>query len=288
VPETGRTFAEVKAINLKKLPIPRITEDNIASSQSVTNDIMEKVSSQEIDSRYMGSVVDQLIPEYDNENSSTFYHLLLELSDFMTYLKQDRSALNLNLLDYLGTYADGQKLADLYQPPAGLTDSMLSATAAEYEKLKLGRVTVEDSGPQPVLFATARYKPKDPEQFETDRWGYIETDPLPAMEFIGLSEQERALIEAFVPYAIEEGGGFANFRENATKNNSLVDRLEALTLPALDDVADGLERYRETKARAEELDEKIAKTDELIDRIVYELYGLTDEEIEIVEEAVSR
>ncbi|MFC5136325.1 MULTISPECIES: hypothetical protein [Haloferacaceae] len=37
----------------------------------------------------------------------------------------------------------------------------------------------------------------------------------------------------------------------------------------------------------EELDEKIAKTDDLIDEIVYELYGLTEEEIEIVEEAVS-
>ena len=38
--------------------------------------------------------------------------------------------------------------------------------------------------------------------------------------------------------------------------------------------------------RAEELDEKIQRTDDLIDEIVYDLYGLTDEEIEIVEEAV--
>jgi type II restriction/modification system DNA methylase subunit YeeA len=34
------------------------------------------------------------------------------------------------------------------------------------------------------------------------------------------------------------------------------------------------------------LDAKIEHTDDLIDEIVYELYGLTDEEIEIVEEAV--
>lgn len=38
--------------------------------------------------------------------------------------------------------------------------------------------------------------------------------------------------------------------------------------------------------RAAELEEKIERTDQLIDEIVYELYGLTDEEIEIVEEAV--
>jgi type II restriction/modification system DNA methylase subunit YeeA len=65
-----------------------------------------------------------------------------------------------------------------------------------------------------------------------------------------------------------------------------VDRLEALTLPRLSDVEDGIERYINAVERAEELEAKIAKTDRLIDEIVYELYGLTEEEIEIVEEAV--
>ncbi len=49
---------------------------------------------------------------------------------------------------------------------------------------------------------------------------------------------------------------------------------------------DGPADYRGAVERAEELDEKIERTDALIDEIVYELYGLTDEEIEIVEEAV--
>jgi len=95
------------------------------------------------------------------------------------------------------------------------------------------------------------------------------------------------LVEAFVPVAVEKADGFAGFRETATKTNSLVDRLEAITLPDPDDVADDLERYREAVERAEELDEKIQRTDDLIDDIVYDLYGLTDEEIEIVEEAVN-
>lgn len=57
--------------------------------------------------------------------------------------------------------------------------------------------------------------------------------------------------------------------------------------PDIDDVADDLENYLKTKERAEELDAKIEQTDHLIDEIVYKLYGLTDEEIGIVEEAVS-
>lgn len=50
-------------------------------------------------------------------------------------------------------------------------------------------------------------------------------------------------------------------------------------------MVDDLENYLRTVERAEELDEKIEKIDDLIGEIVYELYGLTDEEIEIMEEA---
>jgi type II restriction/modification system DNA methylase subunit YeeA len=91
----------------------------------------------------------------------------------------------------------------------------------------------------------------------------------------------------FVPVAADEAGGFTDFRETAPKTNSLVDRLRKLTLPAVDDVQAGLESYTETVERAEELEAKIKRTDDLIDEIVYELYGLTDEEIEIVEETVA-
>jgi len=51
-------------------------------------------------------------------------------------------------------------------------------------------------------------------------------------------------------------------------------------------VEQGLDSYRRAKERADELDAKIQRTDELIDEIVYDLYDLTDEEIEIVEESV--
>jgi hypothetical protein len=58
-----------------------------------------------------------------------------------------------------------------------------------------------------------------------------------------LTEIEADLIEAFVPAAVDEAGGFAGFREKATKTNSLVDRLRKLTLPAVSNVEAGLESY---------------------------------------------
>jgi len=78
---------------------------------------------------------------------------------------------------------------------------------------------------------SARYKPDDEDAYETDQWGYTETDLEPALQITDLTPTEADLIEAFVPVAVDEAGGFAGFRETATKTNSLVDRLRKLTLP---------------------------------------------------------
>ena len=164
---------------------------------------------------------------------------------------------------------------------------MLNGTSTSHENLRVGTAHVDRESPNTVLIkATARYKPDDEDAYETDQWGYTETEYLPAFRITDLTEREADLIEYFVPVAVDEAGGFANFRETATKTNSLIDRLKAMELPDIDDVTDNLENYLRTKERAEELDDKIEQTDQLIDEIVYELYGLTEEEIEIVEEAV--
>ncbi|APX97817.1 Eco57I restriction-modification methylase domain-containing protein [Natronorubrum daqingense] len=205
--------------------------------------------------------------------------------------RETENSLNLALLDHLGSYSNEVSVSEVgfIQPTEGAADSILTDTAEDRENLRVGTVEIERQSPDSLeIHLTARYKPENEDEYETDRWGYTETDPEPALEISDLTETEADLIEAFVPVAVDEAGGFANFRETATKNDSLVDRLRKLTLPAVDDVRDGLESYLKTKARAEELEAKIEKTDELIDEIVYELYGLTEEEIEIVEEAVEK
>ncbi len=199
-----------------------------------------------------------------------------------------RRALNLSLLDHLGTYDDGPTLTGIgfAQPPTGITESILSETTETRTKLGITDVFVERDEPNRVtVSAEARYKPDDPADYETDSNDYRYVGPFEVLHITDLTEREADLIEVFVPVAVDEE--MAGFRKNAAKTISPIDRLEKVTLPQPDDVAGGVERYRRTKSRADELDEKIEKTDELIDEIVYELYGLTDEEIEIVEEAVS-
>ena len=204
--------------------------------------------------------------------------------------KEKFARLNLSLPDYLGNYADGSTLSNLgYQPPTGLSNSLLTQTESDnsdFEKLRITKARIERDGSDVTVFAVPYVKPVAEEEYETNSRGYATLGPIPAMHFSDLNELQANLIEVFVPYAVDEAGSFAGYRDNATATISPLDRLEDLTLPALSDVEDGLERYIDTRERAEKLDEKIERTDELIDEIVYELYGLSDEEIETVEEAV--
>ncbi len=214
----------------------------------------------------------------------------IALSETICEAKDQRRSLNLSLIDHLGGVVFNSSIVDggLVQPSGG-SDSFLYNTTKQHPNLRIGTARVDRESSSTVLInATARYKPEDEDAHETDQWGYTETEYLPAFRITDLTEREADLIEHFVPVAVDEAGGFANFRETATKTNSLVDRLKAIELPDVDDVADDLENYLRTKERAEELDTKIEQTDKLIDEIVYELYGLTDEEIEIVEEATSQ
>jgi type I restriction-modification system DNA methylase subunit len=219
--------------------------------------------------------IDKLVNEDPTDALAYFGSEMIEITD-------QRASLNLSLLDYLGNYTEGPKLPDvgLFQPTSS---NILDATKEDYENLRVGEVKTKRDGNQVTVYATARYKPEDEEEFETDRWGYTETEYVEGFTIVDLSEEEATLVEEFVPVAVEEGDGFANFRDTATKTNSLIDRIKAIILPDSDDIMDDLRRYIQTKERADELDEKIKKTDALIDQIVYDLYDLTDEEIELIE-----
>ncbi len=236
-----------------------------------------------------GEMIGNLRDHLRSEEEGVVHDVLVRLAQEMSGMNNQKYDLNLSLRDHLGSYSDDQTLAEvgLTQPPDGASESILTETTETRPNLRVGEATVVRESPTSVeIRLTARYKPDDEDAHETDQWGYTETEPLAALEITDLTEAEADLIEHFVPVAVEEAGGFADFRETATKTNSLVDRLRKLTLPAVNDVRDGLASYIETKERADELEAKIDRTDDLIDEIVYELYGLTDEEIEIVEEAV--
>ncbi|WP_408958315.1 Eco57I restriction-modification methylase domain-containing protein [Natrinema sp. 74] len=203
-------------------------------------------------------------------------------------LTRKRRDLTLDLRTQLGHYRDGDALGEIGPcRPVAPSNSPLRKVGDELHGLRLGRASVDRCAPGTVrINATARYKPAADSDRDTDRWGYTETDALPALRLSALDEPEADLIEAFVPVAVDEAGGFANLRETATKTISPLDRLRALVVPVVDDVREGLERYLEAQTRAEDLEARLAAIDRRIDELVYDRYGLTETEIETVEAAV--
>ncbi len=197
-------------------------------------------------------------------------------------LTAERSTLSLALPDYLGDYRDGPSVDDLpiVRRADGVATTPLVATTTDRPTLKLGSVAVDD-GTTFRLSATVRYKPDDA-AVDTDRWGYAETDPIPALEVTDPDDDRAALLAAFVPHAVSAGDGAAGCRRDATKTISPLDRLESLALPRLEDVADGLAAYREARERVAALDARLETLDRRIDERVSALYGLSATERETV------
>ena len=232
-----------------------------------------------------------------NQRDTDTGERLKELAEKISGLKNQRIALNLTLLDYLGIPSDGlpeskagETLDEMQMPVAGVADTPLAETTEEYEGLRIEDVSFSEDSRRTVLLADISYKLNEDDPRETDRWGRLaesEFETYEAMAFVGLSDAEETLLREFVPVAVKKAGGFAGFRQSASKTNSPLDRLKDLTLPKIDEVQTGLEQYINVCERADELEEKIENTDQLIDEIVYDLYDLTDEEIEIVESAVA-
>ncbi|WP_199234200.1 restriction endonuclease [Halorubrum sp. GN11_10-6_MGM] len=171
-------------------------------------------------------------------------------------------------------------------PASNINETVLTKTTDEKDSLRLGEISIKQENGTVNLYATARYKPENPEEHETDRWGYTETESLLAMKFVGLDHMLERLLLDFVPVAVEEAGGFAGFRETATKTKSLIDRLSELQLPELDDVEDGMARYIEIASTAENLNEEIIELETQIDQLIYELYNLSEDQIELIESSV--
>jgi type I restriction-modification system DNA methylase subunit len=227
------------------------------------------------------------------ETAADIQALLSILVDAVMERRDERENINLELIDYLGDYQEGKSLSDLSAvPPEGRGKSLLVKKDGESEKFETIRGTesvVEREGNSLTIKLVPYVKPKQEyiDEYDTNSYGYATLDPIPALRFNSIDESLAILIEEFVPYAVNQANGFAGYRDDAIDSKSLIHRLGELTLPDRDDIAEELHQYREQRERAEYLEREIEGTDQLIDDIVYELYGLTDEEIDIVEKAVT-
>jgi len=76
-----------------------------------------------------------------------------------------------------------------------------------------------------------------------------------------------------------------NFSKSTQK--SIWQKIADVKVPKFNEkVRKGYLKFKQAMERAKELDSEITKIDRAIDRLVYDLYGLTEDEIKVVENSV--
>jgi hypothetical protein len=86
----------------------------------------------------------------------------------------------------------------------------------------------------------------------------------------------------FLSKALEKIKNFSR-----AKQKSIWQKIAEVKVPEFNEkVKEGFLKFKSAMQKAKELDEEILKLDRAIDRLVYDLYGLTEEEIQVVEKSV--
>ncbi|WP_330632868.1 Eco57I restriction-modification methylase domain-containing protein [Halocatena halophila] len=158
--------------------------------------------------------------------------------------------------------------------------SLFQQTADTVEGLRIGSVDCVTTGQTVGLTCTLRYKPER-ERADTDRWGYVETEPEPVAELTTQSGATRRVVRRVIEYAVEHGKGTAGFRRCATKTLSPADRLGEITVPTCNSQA--CTAFHNRLKRYETLTREIETIESLIDELVYDLYGLSSSQRSVID-----
>jgi len=168
---------------LRPVGIPEV--DTGEGDSSELDDVKERYQSQEYD-----VIRKRAIGLAEEGKEATVYNLLCYLVNERIEAQNQYESLNLDLSDHLGNYSEGDALHQIqgYQPPSDVSNTLVSETSGSRDSLRVGRVSVDRDRSKLTIKASARYKPEDEDAYETDQWGYTETELMPALEFVGLDE----------------------------------------------------------------------------------------------------
>jgi hypothetical protein len=265
--------------HIRDLPLPIIDFD--AKGDGTDDGIVEKYEL--FDDSDLESISVQDIPNLEGSDAE-LHDMTIYLVDDLLEMYQKRKRLNTDLEDYLGTYQEGKNLDEIgrFQPSSGIQDTPIQGTTKEYEKLQLQDANVsviDDDGLE--ISTKVRYKPENPEEYDTDRNDYTYSDYISSIELFDLSLEEIELIQAFVPVAVQEE--LVGLRQDAGKTISPLDRFKDIVLPDVDDTLDGIGQYMSAVKEEERLSREIKVAEKFIDCVSYSLYGLSEDQIDTVE-----
>jgi hypothetical protein len=285
-------FQKILIKDAKELPIPRITlttpaeeraallEQAIALYETVTDDTSRMTHDDLL--TFVAACLNN-----DPEQADVVHDLLAHLAKEMMALHQERQQLEKALdpfkflargapfVTFTAAFADALKYGERLPPPSDTLD--IDVAHHDIDGLRLA-----PDGDQWQL--DAQCKLRDPAD-EWRAWQYEEDGRSIARVWVPvyrlpLNEAEGRYYQAAFR-VLDEFAHATSFPGGRTR--STYKKLQLTRVPAFDADVD-LAPLMDLRAELAEVRARIAATDALIDQIVYRLYGLTEEEIAVVEE----
>jgi hypothetical protein len=228
--------------------------------------------------------VEELINfDYSSQKNYAFIHDLLDfLVEKMIKYHIDQNFIGsaIDTLKYIDKDRNFIPLTEVFSDPIKYGERLTDLGAVHHDIDGLRLVPWEDGGWQ----LEAELKLRDPEQ-EWQEWqyeeggNYIKRKWTPVYRFRKMDEDKARYYQFALPVRDEftNAGSLPGGYTRTTQK-----KLELAEIPGYDPDLD-LTPLVELTEELEEVERRIALTDELIDQIVYKLYGLTEEEIAIVE-----
>ena len=187
---------------------------------------------------------------------------------------------------------DGPKRSQLLEAGKSLFDAALARGQTHDDQAKYSAFAESELG----SWANARLHAQPNEgDVVHDLLGHL------AIRMIEMTKQQRAEAKAFLAWLAEYTGvplgdwslrtraqsywehGWDEFQRSLRRNCKAIEKASGLNVESESTLNAIQSKFDESMARLQPLLHRIASTDRLIDLIVYQLYGLTEEEVAIVE-----
>lgn len=284
--ETSFPTLHVQRKELAHLPIQPIETDG-GDHVDLTNDISGIPHTDSIE-----ATTAEILERVTTSGEDVAHTALAELAEVMVALHQQRLSTTPQLDDYLELTGDGlpnnvagAMFGTVATPCSGVDETPLTQTSDDLTGLRIEQARINRRENKMVLEVDISYKPGrgDPRPTDPyDRLAENEFETYDALVLSGVPTAQKHIFEDYIPTVVEKGDGFAGFRPEATKTNTLIDRLSDMVLPDTDEL--NSKQYATKKGEAEEITERITAVDRLIDQIVFNIYNLTPDDIDIINE----
>jgi hypothetical protein len=205
---------------------------------------------------------------------------IISLVDAIIQKKKEYHSISQNIEDYIDLSKANLINLDEFLKMSTRDFEVLSSIKAKTDNFDALRVIIEEN------FAILEYgikrKIEEYEEIDEDEDVEVKGKYITEWNFVGEGRIKDIEAIEFLSKVLESIKNFSKAKQKSTWQ-----KIAEVKIPEFNHkVKNAFLKFKSAMQKTKELDEEILKIDRAIDRLVYDLYGLTEEEIQVIEKSV--